>query len=120
MGGIKSRASRGYSVDLSRSFAFKNQIKEGKSEQDPLRKTDDRFLHSSPNLIRFSIINPNYDLSAIGGDDDDLTDSIEIDESLLDSNDDQEMTEEQFLKSLTSHFIKNRKDLSRIMTHFKW
>ena len=85
MGGIKSR---GYSVDLSRTFGLRNnQIREEKSEQDPLRKTEERFLQSSPNLIRFSIINPNYDLSAIGGDDGDLTDSIEISESLLDSKD---------------------------------
>ena len=81
---------------------WKNQIREGKSEQDQFRKTDERFLQSSPHLIRFSIVNPNYDLSAICADDGDLTDSIEISESLLDSNDEKEMTEEQFLKSLTS------------------
>ena len=41
MGGIKSR---GYSVDLSRTFGLRNnQIREEKSEQDPLRKTEERF-----------------------------------------------------------------------------
>ena len=49
-----------------------------------------------------------------------MTDSLDLSGSLVDSEEAKEMNEEQYIKTLTGKFIKNKRELSKAMTHIKW
>ena len=118
--------SRHFSVDFSRTLIFRqNPINADNvnAHSTPLLKTGSGLMPSSSNnnMIRISLANQNYDLSAIEKGEGELTDSLDLSGSLVDSEEERkEMTEEQYIKTLTGKFIKNKRELSKAMTHIKW
>ena len=118
--------SRGFSVDFSHTLIFKhNPINADNMNalSTPLLKKGSGGLipsSSNNNMLRISLANQNYDLSAIEKGEGELTDSLDLSGSLIDSEEAKEMNEEQYIKTLTGKFIKNKRELSKVMTHIKW